>query len=314
MENDIVLYYQPKINLHTKKIESAEALIRVKNREGNFISTKEFIQLSKQNNELLDIDRWVFKQLVEDSRYISMMGRDNINISFNISTNSLLEDDFLQNLSDIFNYTTDFNSNFEIELTEYSKIKEIEKSVKIMNQLKNMGFKLSLDDFGSGYASFSNLKNFPIDSIEIDKLFIDEILKDDKTTKIVESIIYLAKKLSLKVVAKGVEDVEQVEWLYKNGCDEVQGYYYSKALPISQFVKFVKAVNQRENENSFIVWSDKYSIGNYAFDSQHMIIAGILNKIYKELKENKNLSDIRDYFDLLDRYIEIHFDTEERYM
>jgi hemerythrin-like metal-binding protein len=309
-----VLYYQPKINLHTKKVESAEALIRIECEDGKIIYPNDFIPLAEKNNQIVDIDRWVFKQLIEDSRYISMMTQDSISISFNVSTSSFLEDDFLQNLSEIFNFTTDFNSIFEIELIEYSLIQDVEKSIQKMVKLKEMGFKLSLDDFGTGYASLSYLRDFPIDCIKIDKSFIDKLEIDDKTTKIIESIIYLAKRLDMKTVAEGVEETTQVVWLHEHNCDEIQGYYYSKPLPIAKFTKFVKAINQRDRENSFIAWGEKYSVGNYAFDTQHMIIASILNNLYKEIKENKHISDVSDYFELLDRYIEVHFEAEEKYM
>ena len=301
--NLFTLYYQPKINLHSKKVESVEALIRIKKSDNSLIYPNEFIATAEKTGDILEIDRWVFRQLVEDSRYISMITQDDIKISFNISASSFLEDNFLENLGNIFNFTTDFNSTFEIELTEYSLIKDIQKSIKIMNSLKQMGFKLALDDFGTGYASLSYLKDFPIDCIKLDKTFIDDIEKNDKTTKIIDSIIYLAKQLELTTVAEGVEETNQVVWLHKHKCDEIQGYYYSKPLTIQQLVKFIKAINKRDKQNSFIVWSKKYSVGNYAFDTQHMIIASILNNIYKELQENKNISDISDYFELLDRYV-----------
>jgi hemerythrin-like metal-binding protein len=314
LKNDLFeLYYQPKIDLKSKKVKSVEALIRIKNKDGSIIYPKEFL-FDIANDDIIELDKWVFRQLIEDSRYISMMTLEKLNISFNVSSKSFLEDDFLENIGNIFRFTTDFNSIFEIEINEYSLVQDIDKSIKIMNTLKEMGFKLSLDDFGTRYASLSCLKEFPIDCIKIDKTFIDEIEANDKTTKIIESVIKLAKNLGLKTIAEGVEQTNQVVWLYENRCDEVQGYYYSKALPIAQFVKFTKAINQRKRENSFIVWSEKYSVGNYAFDTQHMIIASILNNLYKEIKENKEISDVKDYFELLDRYIKVHFQTEEELM
>jgi len=314
LKNDLFeLYYQPKIDLKSKKVKSVEALIRIKNKDGSIIYPKEFL-FDIANDDIIELDKWVFRQLIEDSRYISMMTLEKLNISFNVSSKSFLEDDFLENIGNIFRFTTDFNSIFEIEINEYSLVQDIDKSIEIMNTLKEMGFKLSLDDFGTRYASLSCLKEFPIDCIKIDKTFIDEIEANDKTTKIIESVIKLAKNLGLKTIAEGVEQTNQVVWLYENRCDEVQGYYYSKALPIAQFVKFTKAINQRKRENSFIVWSEKYSVGNYAFDTQHMIIASILNNLYKEIKENKEISDVKDYFELLDRYIKVHFHAEEIYM
>ncbi len=314
-KNLFLLYYQPKINLHTKKIESAEALIRIQY-DNKLIMPSEFISQAEKNGDIIEIDRWVFNRLIEDSRYISMMSEEDINISFNVSSTHFRQKCFLENLENVFDFTTDFVSQFEIELTEYSLVDDIKEAISKMTSLKEKGFSLSIDDFGTGYSSLLYLKDFPIDVIKIDKAFIDGIENDEKSLKITDSIIYLAKNLGLKTVAEGVESAKQVTWLYENGCDEIQGYYYSKPLPIDGFVKFVKAVNGTDMKNSYIKWGEQYSIGNYAFDTQHMIIANILNKLYEELRniELKEKTDVKEYFALLERYIDIHFDAEERFM
>ena len=316
IENDLfTLYYQPKIDIRTNKVKSAEALIRIED-EGKVIYPSEFIEDAEKSGDIIEIDRWVFKRLIDDSRYISMMSEEGLNISFNVSSTHFKEPYFLEDLENIFNFTTDFLSKFEIELTEYALIDDIEDAVLKMNKLKDKGFKLAIDDFGKGYSSLFTLKDFPVDTIKIDKAFIDGIQKDKKSLNIIESIIFLAKKLELNIVAEGVETVEQVTWLYENGCDEIQGYYYSKPLPIDRFVKFVKAVNKIKEKNSFIVWSQKYSINNYALDTHHMIIASLLNKIYEELKDKKmtKKTDVEEYLLLLYRYMDIHFKAEEQYM
>jgi len=206
-------------------------------------------------------------------------------------------------------------SKFEMELTESQLKKNIKKTINNMQKLKDMGFQISLDDFGMGYASLSYLRELPIDCIKIDKSFIDELDIDKKTTIMVDGILYLAKNLGLKTVAEGVEKTNQVVWLKEHGCDEIQGYYYSKPLPIKEFTKFVKAINKRDDVgDSFIIWGDKYSIGHYAFDLQHMIIASILNNIYSELKSNQDISEVSSYFNILEEYIKVHFEAEESYM
>jgi len=264
---------------------------------------------------IIDIDKWVFNRLIEDSRYIFMKTGENITISFNISATHFEENDFLENIENIFNFTTDFLSKFEIELTEYSFIKDVKDTIFKMNKLKEKGFRISIDDFGTGYSSLLYLKDFPLDSIKINETFVNDINKNIKTEKIIESIIFLGKKLDLKIIAEGVEYIEQVTWLYENGCDEIQGHYYSKPLQLDEFVKFVKAINKPIIQDNFISWNQKYSIGNYAFDSQHMILANILNKLYHELKdEKKDNSDVNIYFLLLERYIDVHFKAEEEYM
>ncbi len=312
--NQFVLYYQPKINLHIKKVDSIEALVRIK-KSDELITPSQFMHLAN-DKEIIDIQKWIFKKIVEDSRYISMMTNDDISISFTISNSYFTQVDFLENLTNIFSFTTDFLSQFELELVESALTKDIKDTLYKMDKLKKMGFKLSIDSFGTGYSSFLYLKDFPIDTIQIDKAFIDGISKEEKTQKILESIIFLAKKLDLKILAKDVESANQVEWLYKIGCDEIQGSYYSKVLEIHKVVRFIKAINQRELKEKYIVWSKKYSIGYYAFDTHHMIIANILNKLYEELKNDdlQNNNEVNIYFELLEMYIDIHFKAEEAYM
>ncbi len=314
-EGGFVLYYQPKINLHTKKIESVEALIRVEGKD-RLIMPSEFINQAEKSGEIIDLDRWVFNRLIEDSRYISMMTKEDLTISFNVSSSHFNQPFFLENLENIFNFTTDFLSQFEIELTEWSMVEDIKSSIDKMVKLKEKGFKLSLDDFGTGYSTLLYLKDFPIDTLKIDKVFIDGIKNDDKTIKITESIIYLAKKLELNIVAEGVESALQVLWLKDKGCDEIQGYYYSKPLSIDEFVRFVKAVNKSENKSEYISWNEKYSVNNYAFDTHHMIIANILNILYKELRDRdlNEKTDVAQHLALLDRYAELHFEAEEEFM
>lgn len=314
-QNLFTLYYQPKIDIRTNKVKSAEALIRIEEK-GKIIYPSDFIEDAEKSGDIIEIDRWVFNRLVDDSRYISMMSEEGLNISFNVSSAHFKEPYFLENLENIFNFTTDFLSKFEIELTEYALIDDAKDAVSKMNKLKEKGFKIAIDDFGKGYSSLFSLKDFPIDTLKIDKAFIDGIKNDKKSLKILESIIYLAKKLDLNIIAEGVETTEQVTWLYENDCDEIQGYYYSKPLPIDKFVKFVKAVNKIEDKNSFIVWSQKYSINNYALDTHHMIIASLLNRLYEELKDKEMVkkTEVEGYLLLLYRYIDIHFQAEEQYM
>ncbi len=313
--NLFTLHYQPKINTHTNKVESAEALIRIDTGK-EILMPNDFIPQAERSGDIIEIDKWVMRRLIDDARYISFASQEEINIAFNISATHFQQDDFISNMEEIFHYTDDFSSRFSVELTEYSLIKDLSEALKKINKLKKIGFSIALDDFGTGYSSLNYLKDFPFDIIKIDKIFLDGLKSDPKTPLLLEGIIHLAKKLDMHIVAEGVENVDQVTWLYENGCDEIQGYYYSKPLPIDEFIKFVKAVNKPVPNNAFIKWNEKYSVKHFAFDSHHMIIAGILNKIHEELQD-KNMqekSDLAPYCTLLRRYVDIHFQAEEDYM
>ena len=161
LEKDLFkLYYQPKINLHTNRVESAEALIRIED-NGKLIMPSEFISDAEKSGDIIEIDKWVFNRLIEDARYISMMSQENFNISFNMSASHFQQACLVENLEDIFNFTSDFISKFEIELTEYAIVDNIKEAISKMKILKEKGFNIAIDDFGTGYSSFLYLKDFP---------------------------------------------------------------------------------------------------------------------------------------------------------
>ena len=312
---NFVLYYQPKIDTKTNKVKSCEALIRLKV-DGKIIPPSLFIPQAEKDGSIVDIDRWVFERVAQDSRYISMKSHEDINISFNVSGRHLSNGYLVSNLERVFSFKELFNSSFTVELTETSLIENKGKALKTIEQIKEMGFKLAIDDFGTAYASLSYLKDFPVDTLKIDKTFIDEIHKNNKVLYIVDGLIYLSRRLNLKTVAEGVEELEQVEILYKEGCDEIQGYYYSKPLPLDDFITFVNAVNKTKKGAKFILWGDKYSTGSYALDANNMILARILNNIYETLKDpvQRKKDYILHYTEFVEKYLEASYNSIASYL
>ena len=312
---NFLLYYQPKIDTKTNTVKSCEALIRLKV-DGKIIPPNFFIPQAERDGSIEDIDRWVFERVAQDSRYISMKSQENIAISFNVSGRHLSNGHLISDLEKTFVFEKLFNSSFTVELTETALIKHKETALKTLEQIKEMGFKLAIDDFGTAYASLSYLKDFPIDTLKIDKIFIDEIHENNKVLCIVDSLIYLSEKLNLKTVAEGVEKLEQAEILYKKGCDEIQGYYYSKPLPLNDFITFVNAVNKTKKSAKFILWGDKYSTGSYALDANNMILAGILNNIYEILKDpvQRKKDHILHYTEFVEKYLEASYNSTASYL
>lgn len=241
-EDKFLLFYQPKVNILTNKITGAEALIRMLGKDGEIISPGLFIPIAEESNLIVEIGYWVIERLFKDVKYINSKINEKIKFSFNISINHFAKGDFVDRIKDLIEKHVNEMENFEmeIEITEWAMMRDRENSIKKMYKLKELGFKLIIDDFGTGYSSLGYLKNFPIDYIKIDKSFTDEILKDEKTEKIVSSIIYLAKQLNLGITVEGVETKEQIEWFKKNNCYEFQGYYFSEPLPIENFITYVK--------------------------------------------------------------------------
>jgi len=310
------LYYQPKMNLKTQKIKSCEALIRLII-DGKIISPDNFIPQAEKDGSIVEIDKWVFKKLVEDARNIfTKTFEEEITISFNVSAKHFSRDDIYKNLVDIFDNTHDFNSKFEIEITESAIMEDKQKSIDTVKKLNEAGFKLALDDFGTGYASLTYLRDLPIDTLEIDKTFIDEMMINEKTLAIVDAVLYLSKNIKIKNVAEGVENIEQAELLYQTKCDEIQGYYYSKPLPIEKFILYVLSINQPKQKKQFILWSDAYATGLKAIDSQHMIIVNLLNGLYTVLQDEelRKKTTIKDFLEIIDDYILTHFETKKNIM
>lgn len=311
--NLFTLFYQAKIDISENKVVGAEALIRLKDKD-KFISPALFIPEAEKNGEIIKIDKWVVKRVINDAREIFVNTDENINISFNISPFYFEREEFVKDLENIFFSTKDFLSLFEIEITERCLLKDLLSVKEKLEYLKKIGFKISIDDFGIGYGGLTYLKDLPVDVLKIDKSFIDEILTNEKTLKIVDGLICLCKKLNIKSVAEGVESIEQVDILKELGCNIIQGYYYSKPLSLDKFILFVKSFNKVET-SQFIKYSSKYSTGSYAIDSQHMVIVNILNTLFKILKSKERATFPIDYFiEILDDYLVTHLKTEEAIM
>lgn len=314
--NEFILYYQPKVDIQKNQITSAEALIRLK-KDNKIYPPSFFIPHAEKSGEIVDIDKWVMKKVVNDSREIFVKSHQVINISFNLSGISFKNKNLINNLEKVFKFSKDFNSEFEIEITETALIDDVKRAKKNLEKLKEIGFTLSIDDFGIGYGSLTYLKEFPIDVLKIDKSFIDDMLKDKKVEYIVESLIYLSNKLNLTSIAEGVEDIDQVDLLKKLNCNKIQGYFYSKPLPLEKFLILIDSFNEKDKKTKFIRYTDeKYSVGDYAFDSQHFILVNLLNKLFDVLKdkEKRKFFPLNYFTDILDEFLKFHFDLEEKYM
>ena len=311
--NFFTLFYQAKVDIEKNKIVGAEALIRLKGENG-YISPNQFIPQAEKSGEILKIDKWVAKQVINNAREIFVKTNENITISFNVSPIYFEQESFTKDLENIFTSTKDFLSLFEIEITERAMLKDLSKVKEKVDYLKKVGFKISIDDFGIGYGELTYLKELPIDTLKIDKSFIDNITSDKKTLNIIDSLIYCCKKLNIKSVAEGVETIEQIEILKQLGCKIIQGYYYAKPMSLHKFILFIKSFNN-STSSQFIKYSSEYSTGSYAIDLQHMIIVNLLNKLFEVLK-NKERSDfsLKYFTDILDEYLINHLKMEETIM
>ena len=230
------IVYQPKIELKTNKVSSCEALVRWY-RNGIYISPSKFIPLFEKNRFIIKLDKYIFKQVCKDIKIINekIKTTNIINFSINISKEHFAYENFIEEYIKIIKQTNVPINIIELEITESASEYKGINLAKIIENLKNKGFKIALDDFGTGYSSLSMLQELNIDTLKIDKSFIDKL----ETNSIIKYIIEMSKDLNIKTVAEGVEKKEQVEFLKKMGCDMVQGYYYAKPLNLNEFINYV---------------------------------------------------------------------------
>lgn len=240
-----VLYYQPQYYSGRNELRGVEALIRWKISENEFVNPGEFIPMAEKNGCILDIGDWVIRKALEDFVDWKMNYGYNGMISINISAVQLKDPDFSKLIT---KYVKDKNvlpSDVEIEITESVLIKDFETTTKTLSELRKIGFKVSLDDFGTGYSSLSYLKNIPIDTLKIDKSFIDTILTDKSTGIITDAVIKMVKQLGLETIAEGVETEEQYEYLKKVNCDNIQGFLLGKPMDSASIIELIKKLNDR---------------------------------------------------------------------
>lgn len=244
LENDeLDTYYQPQVDLESGKIVGLEALLRWKHVALGSISPAKFIPLAEETGLIVNIGSWVLRQACLQAIAWQNMGLPPIQIGVNLSIKQLEQRDFLSNLQEILQ-ETNFNPHFlELEITEGMMMNHVSEKIALLNQIRELGVKLSIDDFGTGYSSLSYLKNLPIDTIKIDRTFIECITHNDQDRAIVSLLINLSHSLNLVVIAEGAESREQVDLLRSLGCDLIQGYFFHKALPAEDIEDLLRAQN-----------------------------------------------------------------------
>lgn len=246
MENkEFVVFYQPKYNLESKKFISSEALIRWDSKKYGLLSPVSFIVKAEAAGLIHDIDMYVFKRVCEDINEFKRRGKRIIPVSVNFSLYEFYSPNFVEDIVRIMDENNIPHNLIEIEITETTSQSNPFLSIAIMKKIREKGIRILMDDFGVGFSNFNNLRKMPIDSLKIDKSFIDDLVGDNKTREIVRFLIVLAKTNGLEAIAEGVDNIQQVEILKKLKLDTIQGYYYSRPLPKKEYEAFL-ANNQFE--------------------------------------------------------------------
>lgn len=232
---ELSVFFQPQLNLETNAIDSFEALMRWDNRKFGSVSPAQFIPLAEASGLIIQIGDWIIERICQYQQEWRSLGYRPVRVAINISPKQFKREGFVRRLEQLFmQYEVD-TSYIELEITESSMMNASE-TMSILNDLKKLGVFVSVDDFGTGYSSLSYLTTYPIDIIKIDRSFISEINNGKKNDALVEAIIHLSQKLGLEVIAEGVEDRGQENFLKKHHCKKVQGYLYDRPLPVNTMV------------------------------------------------------------------------------
>ncbi|WP_334942972.1 putative bifunctional diguanylate cyclase/phosphodiesterase [Nostoc sp.] len=229
--NEMLVYYQPLIDLQNGKVTGMEALVRWQHPTLGLISPAKFIPIAEANGLIVPIDQWVLRTACAQNRAWQLAGFNPIRISVNLSARQFEQPNLVDVVSQILQETGLKASYLELEVTESFLMGDIERSIKTLKQLRELGIWLALDDFGTGYSSLNYLKRFPVNMLKIDQSFVQDVISNPDSTAITDAIIALAKSLRLKITAEGVETKEQLDYLQMQGCDEGQGYYFSRPVP-----------------------------------------------------------------------------------
>jgi diguanylate cyclase (GGDEF)-like protein len=240
-KNQFELYYQPKVDTQTGEVRSAEALIRWAHPTRGIVSPAEFIPLAEECGLIGAIGGWVIREACRQTRAWQLSGVPTLRVSVNLSASQFRDSGLVDSIRRALDDAGLQARYLEVELTESAVMSDPEKSIAILEQLSAMGVLVSVDDFGTGYSSMSYLRRFPIDKLKIDRVFIDEIVSRPEDASIVRAIVSLAHSLRLKVVAEGVETPAQLDFLKTAGCDEYQGYHFSRPLPAANFERLIRA-------------------------------------------------------------------------
>ena len=245
--NELFLVYQPQVNTMTGEISSMEALVRWQHPKRGLISPGEFIPVAEESGLINPIGKWVLETACYETKKLQdHLGRS-VKIAVNLSLCQLFQGDFVQTVKQILEKTGLSPQSLQLELTE-SMTMNTDHLTPILHDLKSLGVTLAVDDFGTGYSSLSYLRDLPIDCLKIDCSFVKNIQPDTSNEPIVDMIISMAKHLNLKVVAEGVEEITQFNYLMKSKCDFIQGYLFSRPITIEQISNTLCDVQRKTRE------------------------------------------------------------------
>ncbi len=246
--DEFVVYYQPTISVANGNVVGGEALVRWNHPNLGLIQPNDFIPLAEETGLIVPLGDYVLRQVCKNLRRWIDQGESIQRISINISARQFRQDDLAEHIAGILAETGIDGAQLEFELTESMVMHDVDNTLTTLRRLKQLGATLALDDFGTGYSSLSYLKRFPIDVLKIDRSFIRDVESNSDDAAIANAVIAMAHSLGLRVVAEGVENAAQLELLRQHGCDEIQGFFFSRPLPEADFQNILRSGITKTNE------------------------------------------------------------------
>lgn len=244
--NEIFLVFQPQYHAKTKQLRGFETLARWQNEKYGLVSPVHFIPVAEEAGFIVPLGEWILETACNKlNSLLEVYGKDLI-MSVNISAVQIMTPSFVNSVKRILVKTKCNPRNLEFEVTESVMIASVDHVIKVLNELKNLGIRIALDDFGTGYSSLSYLRQLPIETLKIDKSFVDSIFSDGVERQMVGSIIKLVHEMEMEVVAEGVDDEGQLEYLNNHHCDFIQGYIWGRPMPEPEVIRLLKVLNEEE--------------------------------------------------------------------
>ena len=241
---EFLVYYQPKVNLRTGGITGMEALVRWQSPEMGMLTPDTFIPLAEEIGLIMPLGAWVLRSACAQNKAWQDAGLPPLTVSVNLSPRQFRQQDIASLIEEALTETGLDPRFLELEITESMVMHDADRVTTVLGYLKRLGTSLSMDDFGTGYSSLSYLKRFPFDKLKIDKSFVRDITCDPNNAAIAKAVIAMAHSLHMKVIAEGVETQGQFEYLRSHGCDEMQGFYFSKPVPVPEFERLLREQRQ----------------------------------------------------------------------
>ncbi|PBJ18595.1 Phytochrome-like protein cph2 [Pseudomonas ogarae] len=247
LRKEFVLHYQPKLDLKSGKVVGVEALVRWDRPDHGLVYPSDFIPVAEDSGLIVPLSQWVLQEACQQACRWQAQGMRPLYLSVNVSAIDFRQRGFVEGIARTLKETGLDPTQLELEITESVLMQNVDTTVAVLKAIKQLGIRLAIDDFGTGYSSLSYLQKFPVDVLKIDQSFVGDLSIDSNDAKLVSTIISLGKSLNLHIIAEGVETLEQLEFLKKHHCEEVQGYYFSKAVEPQAFVDWMTEWEKRQN-------------------------------------------------------------------